>query len=820
MGRLPIPGGDDDAWGEVLNDFLRVAHQTDGTLKDTGVLGAKAEDDQVVHASGNETISGIKVFSSSPTAPTPTSNGQVAIKSYVDSVAGGVLDPTLVALSALDATPGMVVETASDTFTKRTLTAGSSKVTIANGSGASGNPAVDVVEANLNPANFATNPLARANHTGTQAAVTISDFGEAAQDAVGGVLANTTTLNLAYDDTGNVISGTVNDNTSTQKVQVAKDGTLQATRHQLNFIQGSNITLTAADNSGSDRVDVTIAATAAGSIVVNVKDQGATGNGSTDDTAAINAAVAAAQAGGKNATVYFPAGTYKTTSAITVYQGMTWSGPIGAGEREFGARAVISNTTTDIFQLTADTKDVSISNLNFQGNSANYFLTPVVQSSGFILQYSTISNCGFKLFSSVFSARWLGVIFNQNYLNNCASTVLNVAGSDCMIRDNFIDSNLAGTPTAAFVVIFNAMSDTLFEGNYITCCPSMGMKITLGSGNVIAFNKFNGLSPRGAGTDGAGMYILSTTALAVMGNYFGYNMQNPFSQYAGAITLYDSSGVTFTDNIFDQLPAARNAYLIGQSGGTTDSIRINGSIYRGATSKLSTAGTVTNLIWDEWQGKYKTGAGARIADSDYPGTPPNGTTGIVYDTSNTTTYIAQRSNGAWSHISTVATTAGPIASGINSTVTVGNTTVETVLGTYTIAAGAALAGDTYRILLGGTGDTGTGAGTVTVNARMGGAAGVGIAGMQWTLDATPRTTRAFNMEFDVVIRANASSSTAIAATARGYNNMVTTGQSAVNYGSTSSNLTVSKDLVVTVVFSVADAAHAFRAEVLTITKIR
>ena len=33
MSRLPVPGDDADIWGDVLNDFLSVAHQTDGSLK-------------------------------------------------------------------------------------------------------------------------------------------------------------------------------------------------------------------------------------------------------------------------------------------------------------------------------------------------------------------------------------------------------------------------------------------------------------------------------------------------------------------------------------------------------------------------------------------------------------------------------------------------------------------------------------------------------------------------------------------------------------------------------------------------------------------
>ena len=49
---------------------------------------------------------------------------------------------------------------------------------------------------------LATDPLARANHTGTQTASTISDFNEAAQDAVGGILGT----GLTYNDSSNTIT--------------------------------------------------------------------------------------------------------------------------------------------------------------------------------------------------------------------------------------------------------------------------------------------------------------------------------------------------------------------------------------------------------------------------------------------------------------------------------------------------------------------------------------------------------------------------------------------------------------------------------------
>lgn len=40
MARLPQPGGDNGVWGEVLNDFLQVSHNADGTIKSGAVTKA------------------------------------------------------------------------------------------------------------------------------------------------------------------------------------------------------------------------------------------------------------------------------------------------------------------------------------------------------------------------------------------------------------------------------------------------------------------------------------------------------------------------------------------------------------------------------------------------------------------------------------------------------------------------------------------------------------------------------------------------------------------------------------------------------------
>ena len=43
MARLPVPGSDDGQWGAILNDFLEVAHNNDGTLSSASVAAAGAE---------------------------------------------------------------------------------------------------------------------------------------------------------------------------------------------------------------------------------------------------------------------------------------------------------------------------------------------------------------------------------------------------------------------------------------------------------------------------------------------------------------------------------------------------------------------------------------------------------------------------------------------------------------------------------------------------------------------------------------------------------------------------------------------------------
>jgi len=50
MARLPEPGGDSGQWGDVLNEYLKVSHNNDGTLKNGSVSANTVQDNTITVA--------------------------------------------------------------------------------------------------------------------------------------------------------------------------------------------------------------------------------------------------------------------------------------------------------------------------------------------------------------------------------------------------------------------------------------------------------------------------------------------------------------------------------------------------------------------------------------------------------------------------------------------------------------------------------------------------------------------------------------------------------------------------------------------------
>lgn len=74
MPRLPIPGSDEGVWGDILNEYLSVEHNADGSLKKTPQINQKVD-------RTGDTMAGPLSLSGSP-----TDSLHAATKGYVDGI--------------------------------------------------------------------------------------------------------------------------------------------------------------------------------------------------------------------------------------------------------------------------------------------------------------------------------------------------------------------------------------------------------------------------------------------------------------------------------------------------------------------------------------------------------------------------------------------------------------------------------------------------------------------------------------------------------------------------------------------------------------
>jgi hypothetical protein len=250
----------------------------------------------------------------------------------------------------------------------------------------------------------------------------------------------------------------------------------------------------------------------------NVKDPtyGATGDGSTDDTSAVSAAIAAAVAAG-GGIVFFPAGTYRLTSALSLGSNVTLlgTGPASILKMDHASNHLISDSTGDF----------ALHNLVFTTAQANSGALVLLSGSTNVI----VSGCSFTKFTGS-SGRgvWVNAAAANMVLTGCSFSCT-AASTAIHLQSGFL--RLVGsTVTIPSSITQDRDGSGTFEhlvmvGGEIIGCLFNGAAFAAGTAECISANVTrivgcNFTNPAG-GTLSPWKAIPNTPGFAASGNTFG-----------------------------------------------------------------------------------------------------------------------------------------------------------------------------------------------------------------------------------------------------------------------------------------------------------
>ena len=352
--------------------------------------------------------------------------------------------------------------------------------------------------------------------------------------------------------------------------------------------------------------------------VFNVKNYGATGNGSTDDTTAIQTAMDAA--GVLGGSVYIPIGTYTLSSAITSgLDGFQRAGlQIPSGVRVFGEnRFKTKFTTTSVPGGAANSYFVCLTNKN-RTTTATHI---IIENIGFSLPLPTETATGLQAWDG--AIEFYGV--SRSIIRNCW-----INNGSINLRPNTTNQNTANALTLGSNT-YNIIDSCMFENitgigfyqasnSQITNCQikkvwddAIGIH-SAGVRNRITANFIDGgpvVSSKGATT--AIILINNDNAVgtgaasgAMKGNTVAFNsiMNNlGFFASGSGIDLNGASDTIIHGNIIHD--CALDGIRVNQSNNTTMSgniifrNRANGAqVIAGTSGTFHSASILDNLIYN------------------------------------------------------------------------------------------------------------------------------------------------------------------------------------------------------------------------------
>jgi Pectate lyase superfamily protein/Abnormal spindle-like microcephaly-assoc'd, ASPM-SPD-2-Hydin/Purple acid Phosphatase, N-terminal domain/Immunoglobulin domain len=254
-------------------------------------------------------------------------------------------------------------------------------------------------------------------------------------------------------------------------------------------------TVTVASNATNTPAIIALSGIGAATTIINVKNYGATGNGSTDDTVAIDNAIAALQPGDE---LYFPCGTYLVSSQLA---------------------AITKNNVTIDGQLACSTGPVTIKNT---GSTDNLLLGDTsLPHTGYInlnAPITELSNTFTGNFSSIGLATGDYISISQGGvggntsggLQNSAATQCDVAGCQGeMLKIASVNGNTA-TVTTAFHDSYNPAN--IVPGG--ASASNIGLGITKFT-NIVTGINIHDLAFDGSGTSHTSILAFGVADLTV-----------------------------------------------------------------------------------------------------------------------------------------------------------------------------------------------------------------------------------------------------------------------------------------------------------------
>ncbi len=303
-----------------------------------------------------------------------------------------------------------------------------------------------------------------------------------------------------------------------------------------------------------------------GGQVWNVKAYGAVGDGTTDDTTAINNAIAALPTDG---TVFFPSGTYGISGTLTLATSQHMAGPavikwVGAAPGSMTDMLTVGNSL-------ASSERQSVADLTFDGNNlANLVGMHVL--NGHDGRFSRLTFQNFNVGSDtalILEGNLSGVNCAENHFDHITMPLSGSAGtvvhgitltgtSTSFVTNNTFYSTTIFTSTAASAIGIRNIQycdSNTFVGTYINNQSSNGIGVTFNEGS----------SPT---TNENGVYSIHFVHLAMdsvtggTGLLFNKTSANVIDGFE-----YSTAGTAFLDNV-----PSYNTYLILTTAGTIGTV--------------------------------------------------------------------------------------------------------------------------------------------------------------------------------------------------------------------------------------------------------